>query len=550
MPLWTIAICSALATLAASAAETGNRLDEIPASLPPARARAKVLRADSFRHYIEEFNRNDRELYPQYIRNAGAWDFIRTNAPLLECPDKNIERIYFFRWWTYRKQIKQTPEGFIITEFLPTVGWAGKDNGISCASGHHFHEGRWLNDPRYLDDYLVYWFRKGGSRRAYTCWLAESAWARFLVTGDDRLARALLPDFVRNFEAWEKERRDPNRLFWQVDDRDGMEVSISGALRPGARGYRVTINSAMYGEALAIAAIADRAGNTELAQRFRAEAGEIKRLVEEKLWDPDAQFFKVIPRAADAKFSDVRELHGLTPWYFGLPGGDKAVAWKQLMDPKGFYAPFGPTTAEQRHPKFVISYTGHECQWNGPSWPFATAVTLTAMANLLNGPPQNAVTAQDYCDLLQIYTKSQHLKLDDGREVPWIDENLNPFTGDWISRTRLKTWKNGTWDQGKGGEERGKDYNHSTYCDLVISGLLGLRPRADETVEVNPLVPEGWDYFCLDQVGYHGRWLTVLYDKTGQHFAQGQGLRLFCDGQLLASRDRLGRLTGVLPPAK
>ena len=57
----------------------------------------------------------------------------------------------------------------------------------------------------------------------------------------------------------------------------------------------------------------------------------------------------------------------------------------------------------------------------------------------------------------------------------------------------------------------------------MISGLIGLRPRADETVEVNPLVPGGtWDYFCLDQIRYHGRWLTILFDKTGEHYRQRQ----------------------------
>ena len=50
--------------------------------------------------------------------------------------------------------------------------------------------------------------------------------------------------------------------------------------------------------------------------------------------------------------------------------------WKQIVDPQGFYAPFGPTTAEQRHPQFSVVYRGHECQWNGPSWPYSTAVTL------------------------------------------------------------------------------------------------------------------------------------------------------------------------------
>jgi hypothetical protein len=126
--------------------------------------------------------------------------------------------------------------------------------------------------------------------------------------------------------------------------------------------------------------------------------------------------------------------------------------------------------------------------------------------------------------------------------VPWIDENLNPYTGDWIARTRLKAWKNGTWDSGKGGEERGKDYNHSTYCDLVISGLIGLRPRADNVVVVNPLVPNDWDYFCLDQVRYHGRWLTILWDRHGTHYGKGAGLRIFANGKQIGSSGRLQSL--------
>jgi hypothetical protein len=143
------------------------------------------------------------------------------------------------------------------------------------------------------------------------------------------------------------------------------------------------------------------------------------------------------------------------------------------------------------------------------------------------------------------------LKRDDGTVVPWIDENLNPFTGDWISRTRLKSWKNGTWDAGKGGQERGKDYNHSTFCDLVISGLIGLRPRADQTVDVNPLVPEGkWDWFCLDNVAYHGRTLTILYDRTGAKYGRGQGLRVLADGKEITASAKLERLVGELPQVR
>jgi len=510
-----------------------------------------VLDRGLVQRYVDAFNAQDEELYVQHVPNASAGGFLRDNIPLLECPDKGIERTYYFRWWTFRKHIKQTPEGFVVTEFLPPVGWAGKHNTINCPAGHHFYEGRWLHDARYLDDYAVFWFRKGGSPRRYSFWAADALWARFCVTGNGTLLRELLGDLIANYEAWEKTQRDANGLFWQVDGRDGMEVSISGRLHPQAQGYRATINSYMYGDARAIAQIAACVGRDGVAARYRAKAARIKKLVQGRLWDPDAQFFKVLPRGDNTQLSDARELHGYTPWYFGLPDPDKSVAWKQLMDPKGFYVPFGPTTAEQRHPGFAISYQGHECQWNGPSWPYATSVTLTALANLLNDYQQDVIDRKDYFELLQSYTRSHQLKRDDGRVVPWIDENLNPFTGDWISRTRLKSWKDGTWDAGKGGKERGKDYNHSTYCDLVITGLIGLRPRVDDIVEVNPLVPEGtWDYFCLDGIRYHGHWLTILYDRTGTRYGRGQGLALLVDGNVVAASRQLMRLTAPLSQDK
>jgi hypothetical protein len=513
-----------------------------------ARAETPLLPPESGRHYIDDFNRQDRELYAQAIKNADAWSFLQANIPLLDCPDKQLEEIYYFRWWTYRKAIKQTPDGYVITEFLPPVPWAGKYNAISCAASHHLREGRWLKDPRYLDDYSAFWLRKGGAIRAYSFPVADALWARAEVTGDFRQAEALLPDLIRNYEAWEQGNRDPNGLYWQADGRDGMEVSISGGLHPRQEGYRVTINSYQYGDALAIARLAERTGQAAAAARFRAQAAEIKQRVQTQLWDPAAQFYKVRPRGENTPLSDARELHGYTPWYFDLPEANQSAAWQQLLDPQGFYAPFGPTTAERRHPKFALSYQDHECQWNGPSWPFSTAITLSALANLLNDYRQDAVRREDYLALLKIYAKSQHRTLDDGRVVPWIDENLNPTNGDWISRTRLKTWERGTWSAAAGGEERGKDYNHSTYCDLVISGLIGLRPRADDQVVVNPLVPAGiWDYFCLDRVPYHGRQLSILWDKTGDRYQRGQGLRVFADGQLIASSASLDRVEGALP---
>ena len=319
-----------------------------------------------------------------------------------------------------------------------------------------------------------------------------------------------------------------------INDKDGMECAIGGD------GVRPTINAYMYADAKAIARIAELAGKAVIADTFRSKAAGIRDAVQKTLWDPDAKFFKVVPQGKSER-ADVRELLGYVPWCFNLPEPGKGYeqAWAQLMDTEGFYAPYGPTTAEQRHPRFMFAHS-HECLWNGPSWPFATTQTLVALANVLNDYPQDIVSKKDYLETLQIYARSQHIKDDNGQVKPWIDENIHPQTGEWQARAIM-------YKSNRGDKDRGHDYNHSGFCDLVITGLVGLRPQEDDTVVVNPLVPEGtWDYFCLENVSYHGKQLTILYDKTGKRYGRGKGLQVLSDGKKVASSRKLEKISGTL----
>ena len=71
---------------------------------------------------------------------------------------------------------------------------------------------------------------------------------------------------------------------------------------------------------------------------------------------------------------------------------------------------------------------------------------------------------------------------------------------------------------------RSRHYNHSTFCDLVIRGLVGIMPRDDNVVEIDPLVPvNSWDWFCLDGVAYHGQQLAIVWDRTGERYKRGAG---------------------------
>jgi hypothetical protein len=505
---------------------------------------AQVLDPEAFRHHVDFFHRTMPEEVVNAIPDSQAWAWMKANVPFLTCPDPDFEQVYYYRWWAYRKHIKKTPAGYILDEFLLPVGHATDYNAISCALGHHIAEGRWLHDPQYISDYARFWLHSGengGLQRhlhQFSGWVSAALYGRWLINQDTAFLTAQLDALLLDYTAWEKERGLASGLFWQRDVSDGMEESISGGRR--VRNVRPSINSYMYGNARAIAAIARLAGRPGIAREYSAKAATLRQLVQKSLWNPEARFFETVLESGE--FAGVRELIGYTPWLFDLPEPAKGYeeAWRQLMDPKGFYAPYGPTTAEQRHPGFKIAESGDDCQWNGPSWPFATTVTLDALANMLNDYKQTAVTREDYFRTLQIYVHSQHRTLEDGTVVPWIDENLNPFTGEWHARARKI--KKGTFNG------RGDHYNHSAFADLVITGLMGLRPAAGNSFELNPLVPPGtWDWFCLDRVLYHKHLLTILWDKTGEKFAKGRGLIVLADGKGIARSPSLTRLRVSLP---
>jgi hypothetical protein len=492
--------------------------------------RLRVLQPADDAHYVATFNAADDEAVVNLVPNAQAWAWIVANAPLWDCPSTLVEEIYYYRWWTYRKHIRQTPAGCVLTEFLTPVSHAGPFNTVACALGHHLAEGRWLRDQQFLDEYARFWFRSGeGGQPAahfhkFSSWAGAALYERALATGDRQFAVDLLDDLVADYAEWEQERAGADGLFWQFDVRDGMEESISGSRT--AKNVRPTINSYMVANARAIARIAEWAGRPELAEEFAQKADVLHARMIAALWDPEAKFFKV--RREDGSLSDAREAIGFIPWMFGLAGPEHAEAWAQLKDPAGFWAPCGITTAERRHGAFRTHGTG-TCEWDGAVWPFATSQTLRGLANVLRGPEQPYVTRRDYFEQLLTYARSEH---QDGKA--YIGEYLDETTGAWLI-TGPK-------------EKRSRHYNHSTFNDLVVTGLAGLVPRADDVVEVDPLVPtEAWDWFCLDGVPYHGRTLTILWDRTGERYQRGAGLAVWADGVEVARSPMLGRITGELP---
>ncbi len=487
-----------------------------------------VLKQSSFKHYVDYFNKMEDENIKQAIPNDSAWDWMQKNIPLFECPQQNFEQIFYYRWWTLRKHIKQTEKGFVFTEFLVQRTYADKYNLISSALGHHIYESRWLHDKKYMDDDLLIWYRGNDGKamkklRFYSGWNEDAIYNRYLVNGDKKFVTDLLPELEADYAAWEQEKKAASGLFWQFDVRDAMEETISGGRKE--KNPRPSINGYMYGNAMALANIAamQEHPNSSTIALYKTKADSIKQLAQSLLWNDAQHFFEVRKEQGDT-LANVREQIGFIPWYFNMPDSSYNIAWSNLTDTKTFCAPYGITTADRSHPLFR-THGCCKCEWDGAVWPFATSQTLTAMANLLNNYKQQFVGRNDYFNQLETFVKSQYV---DGK--PYIGEYLDEKTGVWLK-----------------GEERSRYYNHSTFNDLIITGLVGLRPRADNIIEVNPLLPAGkWDWFCLDNILYHGKIVTIVWDKTGKKYKKGKGLSVWVNGKKVAASPELKKLTGKL----
>ena len=486
-----------------------------------------VLDYDNFAHYAERFNKMEDENIVTTFPNSQSSEWMRQNVPLFDCPQDNFREMYYYRWWTLRKHIKRTPVGYGMTEFLVDRSYADRYNLIACAIGHHVMESRWLRDTTYLHQILRTWYYGNDGKamtkmNKFSSWNPYAIWEMWKVQGDTTFMLGLKPRLEEEYARWESTNRHPSGLYWQGDVQDGMEESISGGRKK--KYARPTINSYMFGNAKALAKMNQMTGESDKASTYEQKATTLQQLITTHLWNRDHQFFETRRGDVSDTLAQVREAIGYIPWYVNMPlASDYDVAWQQLTDEKGFSAPYGLTTAERRHPQFRSHGVG-KCEWDGAIWPFATSQTLTALANYLEDSGKLTVDSYDYLATffrqMELYVESQHHR---GR--PYIGEYLDEKNGAWLM----------------GDRERSRYYNHSTFNDLMITGICGLRPQEDGSVVVNPLIPQDkWDYFCLDGVNYRGQVLTIIWDKTGQRYHQGIGLTLMVDGKKVANRKDIG----------
>ncbi|MDH7640987.1 MGH1-like glycoside hydrolase domain-containing protein [Sphingomonas oryzagri] len=475
------------------------------------------------------------------------------NIPFFEASDPLLTRIFYYRWQIFRAHQRDLGrQGYISTEFLDDVSWQREPYAsLNDATAFHIVEGRWLRDRRYADDYVNFLYEGGGNDRHFSEGIAGAVWGRYLADGDATAATRHLDAMRHVYNLWDDHFDFDRRLYWIEPLLDATEYTISSidasGGKDGFRGgdaFRPSINAYMFDNARAIGRIAALAGDEATAADYAARAADLKAHVEADLWSPALGHF--VDRYQKGNeyvraWAPIRgrELVGYLPWTVDMVTGDPrfASAWSHLLSPAELGGPKGMRTVEPSYQYYMRQYRydaasgGRECQWNGPVWPFQTTQALTGLANLLEGPPQTVATRSDYLRLLHQYAALHMLG-----DHPDLQEDYDPQTGKPIV-----------------GLARSHHYFHSGFDDLIVTGLAGLRPRADDVLEVAPLIPadpkdpEYLPWFALQDVPYHGHLVTILWDADGSRYGHGAGLTLLVDGAQVAHSVVPERLTVPLP---
>ena len=78
----------------------------------------------------------------------------------------------------------------------------------------------------------------------------------------------------------------------------------------------------------------------------------------------------------------------------------------------------------------------------------------------------------------------------------------------------------------------------------MISGLVGLVMNDDNSITVDPLIPaKEWDWFCLDNVSYKDKILTIMWDKTGEKYNREKGFSIWLDGKRIYYNRKIKKTT-------
>ncbi len=477
------------------------------------------------------------------------------NVPYFDCSDLGFKRMWYYRWWLVRFNMTEadTPD---LSGYRFYEGKLGFDNAITFAVPVQIKELTYLRNPAFGRSQIRNAYRNLAPNGAlidppgspywgetYSHWVAAAV-EEFHRVHPFTVAelRQLLPEMARDVRAWVTSF-----------DADGDGLPQSG--RPRITGYdldilsywffnglrlhphanppeleRVDFASFVFANAQGVAALAREAGDPALEREFTGVAENIRNAALAAFWDEHDQFF--YPRRADNNARiPIRELHGLFPFLVGLAPNEPryTAALRYLVDPTEFWGRFPPVITSQHHYRqwnwemdgLTRNIAPHPISMGG-------RLVLRALRSYQNHP----VTREHFMELMERYNQL-------------VYPGVNPYDPYWRPNVHeyYSQWEPYRMSARPKPSDISHDF-HSMFLALVVEGAVGLVPRADEWLELDPLASK-WERFLLDRLRYRGHELTIVWDRPDGQRAYPQfeeGFTVLVDGEQAFHRSTLGHV--------
>jgi hypothetical protein len=499
--------------------------------------------------------------YTDHVRAYNKW--WADNVPYLDTPENNIDKTLFYRWWLMRYNFLDADLPGNDYQFPTSMeGVLGYNNAIVLTVGMFVDDLKYFRDPVYS---YGPWVSAGEVAKSskyvdnpgdpanwsnsYTEYISEAAWRSYQLHGGPSAIAGNLATYAENDVKGLQQAYDTNgngliEYNWGAmtgNDADAVSFDWKSGNMDRAE------NAYLYSNAKASAAAYRTAGNTAKAAEMEQFAANIKAAVLQYLWEPATD----TPDAMGLKGNLLKH---------SLVNGNEKVPWKEINN----YYPYSvglmpkPGDADYTQP-YVEALRLFADDKQYPIFPFTTAnqadkaaaaaagdpgsnnfsvinstVTFRMLSSVLRNYPQNYINAEWYKKLLY-WNAFAHYQNGDNR---YPDQN--------------EFWADGT--TAGGGAINYRSWIHHTILGAtnftVIEDAMGLRPRDDAKVELDP-IDIGWDHFTANNIRYRDKDLTVTWDAPGGTKYYGadvpEGYSVYLDGRLAFTANKLGRI--VYDPA-
>jgi PKD repeat protein len=478
------------------------------------------------------------------------------NVPYIDVPDENVKKMSYYR--TFMNRFNYVDANIPGNDYQFPVsleGVLGYNNAIQLTQPMHMQDLKYFRDPIYTYGNLL---SSGETSRCaaftdnpgshswgntYEQYIGREGWNSYKVHGGDD---ALVRNFAYYTECDVKGQLDKydtngNNLieyphgFLTGNDADAISFRWAhpNAGNPANRQDR-TESAFWYAGARAAAEAYELLGNEDKAAEMTALADDMQAELL-TLWD-DAP---VEPEG------DERPGH---VFKHRLVSNDELIPWKDQQN----FAPFIERVPPTDDPKYREAFRYYADADEFPIMPFYTAnqadndeaesigrggsnnfsnINSTLQAQTFSAAirdyPSEYITPGMYRALLEWLTWVQYVG--GNNQLP----NNNEFFFNWNPNTQTF---------GRSG------IHHNilgAYNFMIIDDIAGVRPRLDDVLELWP-IDVGYDYFTVNNLSYHGKDLTVVWDRPGvDHYgaAVPDGFSAYLDGQRLFTLDQLAHVT-------